>query len=451
MSIFTNMAMGAIMKTSFPTIDRRLCWNMRPHKDRCEDCMNVCPQHLFERASIVKNWTGCTDCGLCVSVCRARCIVPSKEQVEKDLKQMENPNDKVWIGCDRSARRNDVIRECVGSFSWETLAYLSLSKQLVLDLTPCAECPQTACVEHVRKEMQRIVEFLGADLFSARITLAEEENDAPYEETAYGRREIVEHLAAGSKSGTRLLLSMIPGLEEEEDTHAFDFRRVLHLRTKQIHERMANPPTFGYYLPSINENCYGCGRCERSCRADALKIVTGEDGVSRIVVTPWKCSECGLCTRTCVDKAMDGMVLRQVATLGPVSVRKLKIVYCPECNKPMAPDSEGGICKVCMSRRRMQERREAAQARAKERAEQRAKEEAEKAAAAAAAAENAPAPEEAQAAPAGTAEAPIETAAAPIETAAASIEKAAAPIGTAAASAEAPAAPAEAPAPEAAQ
>lgn len=390
MSIFTNMAMSAIMKTTFPTIDRRQCWNLRPHKERCEDCMNVCPHGLFERASIVKNWTGCTDCGLCVSVCRSRCIIPSKEQVEKDLKPMDNLNSRIWIGCERSERRNDVVRECVGSFSWETLAYLALSKELVLDLTPCEECPNEACVEHVRKELKRIVEFMGEELFAARFTLAEQPEDAPYVETTYDRREIAEHLAAGSKTGTRRLLSMIPGFEDEEETHEFDFRRVLHERTKQIKEHMETPPKFGWYLPSINANCYGCGRCENSCRSHALKIVDGEDGTSRIVITPWKCSECGQCVRSCLDKAMDGMVLRQVSTLGPVSVRRITKVYCPECGKPMIPGSEGGICKVCMSRRKMQERREAAAARAKERAEQRAKEQAEKEAAAAAAALAAP-------------------------------------------------------------
>lgn len=369
MGIFTNLAVSALMSTSHPGIDRRVCWNLRPHKDRCEDCMKICPKGLFTRPSIVKDWTACLDCGLCVSVCRARCIVPSGEQVEHDLAPLEKDKDKLWIGCERSARQNDVVRTCVGSLAWENLAYMALNKKLVLDLTPCADCDSEVCVEHVRQMLHRLVDFFGAPLFEARFTLATEAEDAPYESKEYNRREMMAHLTKGSKSSTRQLLKMIPGLRDESAGHAMDHRLLLHERTKQLKAASATPLHYGWYLPNVTDACYGCGKCEKGCRVGALKLVDGENGTTRIVVTPWKCSECGQCVTSCTEKAIDGMKLRQVTTLGPVSVHTLTKTLCPECKKPMKPDSPDGICHACAARRRMQKRREETAQRIRERKE----------------------------------------------------------------------------------
>jgi ferredoxin len=255
--------------------------------------------------------------------------------------------------------------------------------------------------------VRRLAEFLGPELFSARITLAEEETDAPYEPQGYSRREMMSHLTQTSKLGTRQLLRMLPGMEDEQRGHALDHRLMLNQRIKQLKAGAETPLHYGFYLPTVTDACYGCGKCERACRAGALKLMENDDGFTRLVVTPWKCSECGQCVSACTDKAMPELTLRQITTLGPVSVHKLKVELCPECGKPMIPGSEEGICKVCLSRRKMKQRREEAAARAKERAEERKREQEEKAAAEAAAAlaagtaaaDAAPAPAENPAAP----------------------------------------------------
>lgn len=368
MGIF-NMAVGALMKQSNPTINRRSCWNMQPHKERCNACMDICPAGIFERAGMAKDFTNCIDCGLCVSVCKTRCIVPSEEHLQKDLHIADLEGDTIWIGCEQSQRKNSVVRTCVGSLDWEYLAYLALNKKLVLDLTPCAQCKNRVCVEHVRNVARRLLEFLGPQLFTARVTLAQKQDDAPFEVKEYDRREMMQRMTKGSRSGTKQLLRMIPGVQEQTEDRGLVHRELLHHRLKQIKEGSDVKATFGYYLPSINENCYGCGRCVRICRSGALEIREGADGISRVVVTPWKCSECGLCASSCLEKAMDGMVLRQLTTLGPVSVYKFKKNCCSECGKPMSADNHDGLCKVCYGRHKARLAREAAERRRKEQQE----------------------------------------------------------------------------------
>ena len=138
---------------------------------------------------------------------------------------------------------------------------------------------------------------------------------------------------------------------------------------------------------------FGCGRCEKACRANALKFEEMPNGQTRMVLTPWKCSECGVCVAACSNSGIDGMKLRQLTTLGPVSVYKCSKTLCADCGKPIAPNSSEGICSVCRIKRRTKQRQEEAAARAKERIAERearkAAEEAAKAAAAELAAENA--------------------------------------------------------------
>lgn len=372
MSIFTRYAMDALMKTSHPEINRRQCWNLHPHRTPCTTCKDICPygDQIFTRPNLVKDWDPCTDCGLCVSACRSGCIAPSPEQVQRDTTPADNDNDTIWIGCEKSTRKNTFTRLCISALSWEALAYLALSKKIVLDLTPCGECENDLCAEQLRKELTRLVEFFGPTVFEARFTLAYELEDAPYHVKELSRREMMEQLTEGSKSGTKKLLQKLPGLRDEEDA-GMDFRLLLHQRTKQLKAAMETPLRYGYYLPNVTDKCFGCGKCEKSCRANALKVEDLPDGQTRIVVTPWKCGECGICVASCSNHGIDGMKLRQLTTLGPVSIYKCTKTLCADCGKPIAPDSVDGICSVCRIKRRTKKRQEEAAARAKERAAER--------------------------------------------------------------------------------
>lgn len=394
MGLFTRYAMDALMKTSHPEVIRRQCWNLHPHRTPCTACKDICPygDAIFTRPNLVKDWDPCTDCGLCVSACRSGCIIPSPEQVQRDTSLADTDNDTLWLGCEKSTRKNTAVRVCIASFSWETLAYLALNKKLVLDLTPCGECENDVCAAQLRKELTRLVEFLGPQLFESRVTLAYAQDEAPYHVQELSRREMFSHMTEGSRAGTKKLLQMLPGLRSEEDSAA-DFRLMLHQRTKQLKAASETPLRYGWYLPNFTQKCFGCGKCEKACRSGALKLEDMPDGQTRVVVTPWKCSECGVCVAACSNSGIDGMKLRQLTTLGPVSIYKCSKTLCADCGKPIAPNSSEGICSVCRIKRRTKQRQEEAAARARERIVERearkAAEEAAKAAAAELAAENA--------------------------------------------------------------
>lgn len=401
MGLFTKYAMDALMKTSHPEIDRKQCWNLHPHRNQCSDCKDICPhgEDIFTRPNLVKDWTACTDCGLCVSACRSRCIAPSPEQVSRDTSSADSNADTIWIGCDRSARHNDVIRDCICALPWEALAYLALNKKLVLDLTPCGECENDLCAEKLRGNLTRLVELLGEPLFNARFTLAYAAEDAPYQQKTLSRREMFSQVTDTSKAGTKQLLRMLPGMQDQDRGRSLDFRLLLNQRIKQLKASTATPLRYGWYMPAVNSKCFGCGKCEKACRAGALKLEDMDGGMKRMVFTPWKCSECGYCATSCSYHAIDGMKLRQLTSLGPVSIHKFQPVGCVECGKPIAPDSKDGLCSVCRIRARTKKRQEETAARARQRkAEREARQAAEAAQKAAQASTEAPPAPEAPAA-----------------------------------------------------
>ena len=217
MGFFTRTAMDMLMKTTHPEINRRQCWNLHPHRKPCTECKDICPygEQIFTRPNLVKDWDPCTECGLCVSACRSGCIIPSPEQVQRDTSAADTDNDTIWIGCEKSTRKNSMVRACISALTWETLTYLALNKKIVLDLTPCGECENDTCADQLRAELTRLVEFFGETMFEARFTLAYEPDEAPYHVKELTRREMFEQVGHGSKSGTKKLLQLLPGAPDE--------------------------------------------------------------------------------------------------------------------------------------------------------------------------------------------------------------------------------------------
>ena len=274
MGFFTRTAMDMLMKTTHPEINRRQCWNLHPHRKPCTECKDICPygEQIFTRPNLVKDWDPCTECGLCVSACRSGCIIPSPEQVQRDTSAADTDNDTIWIGCEKSTRKNSMVRACISALTWETLAYLALNKKIVLDLTPCGECENDLCAAQLRKELTRLVDFFGQPMFEARFTLAYEQDEAPYHVKELSRREMFEQVSHGSKSGTKKLLQLLPGLRSEDDG-GVDFRLLLHQRTKQLKAAMDTPLKYGYYLPNFTDICFGCGKCEKGAASPLRRTV----------------------------------------------------------------------------------------------------------------------------------------------------------------------------------
>ena len=132
MGFFTRAAMDALMKTTHPEINRRQCWNLHPHRKSCTACKDICPygDQIFTRPNLVKDWDPCTDCGLCVSVCRSRCISPSPEQVDAEYARLArlhgNPEEEIRRVLARDAVAAAITNQKVQRFLLDHAAVTSI-------------------------------------------------------------------------------------------------------------------------------------------------------------------------------------------------------------------------------------------------------------------------------------------------------------------------------------
>jgi ferredoxin len=71
------------------------------------------------------------------------------------------------------------------------------------------------------------------------------------------------------------------------------------------HKRFAvmNPIHTTNFLPLVKENCNGCGRCQKACPVDAIKLqeIESDEGksIKKAVIDEDICLGCGVCVRNC--------------------------------------------------------------------------------------------------------------------------------------------------------
>ena len=83
-----------------------------------------------------------------------------------------------------------------------------------------------------------------------------------------------------------------------------------------------------------------------------------------------------MCVAACSNHGLDGLKLRQLTSLGPVSVYKFRKTVCKDCGKPISPNAPDGVCSVCRIKARTKKRQEEAIARVQKRNAERAAEQA---------------------------------------------------------------------------
>ena len=91
----------------------------------------------------------------------------------------------------------------------KTMAVIPLAVGLLMAGAALAKVP-AAEADQLGKELTRLVEFLGPQLFESRVTLAYQQEDAPYHVQELSRREMFSHMTEGSRAGTKKLLQMLP-------------------------------------------------------------------------------------------------------------------------------------------------------------------------------------------------------------------------------------------------
>lgn len=286
-------------------IDASRCLRMRYSASSCRRCADICPHGAVSLdGSFSLDRERCRACLLCTSVCPVGAAEQSSE-FSTCLAQLARVPDPV-LGCIRTKDTSNAALPCLGGLSEEHLLALchSLSGKLILNLSVCTDCPNSAIVPHLRRRLAMLGE---AGLLEGGCSLAAAESAAElcFRDEAIGRRGFFRSLrnslfqsAAEIVSGSTELCERRSGYAEKR----VPVRRQLlngiagHLcadREKTVRSRYNSLITF-------SGNCTSCQGCVAICPTGALRTESGEAPPQ---CNPHICTGCGLCVEFCLDGA----------------------------------------------------------------------------------------------------------------------------------------------------
>lgn len=345
MGLLSGMVWGQLTRLPHPVSNPKGCINC--HRRRhCNACGDICSAQVMRQGGTVESWSGCTDCGKCVTACPTRAIAPSERLLKDLLELRQGEEERLWLGCEQSGREQDRVYPCLCSLSWEALAYLSFYRVLVLDLSPCGSCEDAGCKALLGEQLGQLHFFLGPDRFARRVVLLHSGDGEQKTVPTLDRRELFQHGSEWTKQGVRSLLRQAPLLNPEElKVDGLSMRGMLHQEMKD------RGGTYFWKLPGFTGTCIGCGDCVEQCPSGALRF--SAEGTA-LILDPKRCTACGGCTVACRQKNIPQQLAVGLRDLSPVKLGSVEKLRCKACGVEMKGRTSNGLCPVCM-RKRMNE------------------------------------------------------------------------------------------------
>lgn len=337
MSLLTGLAWRELTTLPHPVIDKSSCLNA-VRRSHCTACQDLCPEEIIGADGSVKSWSGCTDCGRCVSACPTRAIGCSERRLERllALREGEKP---LLLRCERL--HHGAEWGCLCELSWEALAYLAAYRPLELDLSGCQGCEQTEGRELLGEQLKKLHSVLGAEVFAERVTLHHRPRKEPEEELS--RRALFQRTGERSGAGLRTLLRQAPLLGAEElNTDGLTLRRLLSRRMSEKGESLC------WEVPAVGEGCTGCGVCMRSCPTKALRVHPEDRS---LLLESARCVQCGTCATVCPNRAIRGYESVKLTELGVLRLKTVQKRLCRDCGGALPPNSRSAVCPACMRAR----------------------------------------------------------------------------------------------------
>ena len=337
MSVLTGLAWRELTTLPHPVIDKSQCLNA-VRRSHCTACQDLCPEGIVGADGSVKSWSGCTDCGRCVSACPTRAIGCSERQLERllALREGEGP---LLLRCERL--HHGAEWGCLCELSWESLAYLGAFRPLELDLSGCQGCERTEGRELLGEQLKKLHFVLGEEGFEGRVTLHHCPKQEP--EEALSRRSLFRRTGARSGAGLRTLLRQAPLLGAEElNTDGLTLRRLLSRRTSERGEALR------WEIPAVGEGCTGCGVCAGSCPTKALRVHPEDRS---LLLESERCVQCGTCATVCPNRAIRGYEAVKLTALGLLRLKTVPKRLCRDCGGALPPNSRSVVCPACMRAR----------------------------------------------------------------------------------------------------
>lgn len=339
-SLISKYMIKKIANPTTPIIKKKRCVNNLQKRQSCSLCKEICSKNAIslENEVSIKDEL-CDNCNICASVCLTGNIVPTYEVLEKQFNVISS-GDTISICCDKEDIAVDLKVGCLASLPWEYIAYICLENKINLFIKNCRECEEEKLFSVIQNNLKKVETFLGEELFNKKVRLVEDNSELRAKE--YTRRDLLKLFGEQSK---RLATTVVP-INFEENKNARIYRDLL---IKKIQNLGVEGLAYNWPSIKVNNNCWGCGICERLCPQSAIKI-SEDNGEYSFIHNHNRCTHCGLCKTVCLDKSIELVSVKRSVNDELVN-QTIKVIKCSVCGDPIKEDDEG-TCIVCKNKQK---------------------------------------------------------------------------------------------------
>lgn len=288
------------------TVDASRCLRMRFSESSCKRCLEICPHgatKLDDGLSIDPQQ--CRGCLLCTSVCPAGALEQSSN-FSGCLAQLSRVPEPV-LGCIRTEKCANGILICLGGLSEEhllTLCY-TLPGKLILNLTACGDCPNSAMSAQLRQRLDDLSEagLLGG---GCKLVIAESAQDIHYRGESIDRRRFFKTFRNSLFESAAIMLSNAN--EQTDRRSGYDGKRLpvrremlRNTRNKLSQDLLGRIGERFDSLVTFSDTCTKCHGCVAICPTSALQTGIADD---LPIFDQQLCTGCRLCIEFCLDGAL---------------------------------------------------------------------------------------------------------------------------------------------------
>ncbi|MGL5150217.1 MAG: 4Fe-4S dicluster domain-containing protein [Clostridium sp.] len=337
--IFSKYIINKMAENQTPIVKKNRCINKLQRRQPCDKCINCCPKKAISNNSGIEiDDKLCQNCNICTTVCPTGTTVPRLEVVEGQYNIITKLDD-VSIGCETKGEIADYTLKCIASLPWEFLAYITLENKLTISLSKCKECDNTEAYQEILINLNKLKNFIGEEKYNNNVILIEESDKIPVKEVS--RRELLKIFGEESK---RFMTTIMP-IDFEKNDNGRIYRSILIQKINELEKQNNKVENYGWCGLSVNNNCYGCGICEKLCPNSAIEIRITEEGQRQFIHKYRKCTHCKLCQTVCMEKAIT-TVKKLSSDMKHVDKFNISSLSCKVCGDAIQED-DNGICAIC--------------------------------------------------------------------------------------------------------
>ncbi len=353
------------------------CKRVRFKKNKCQRCVEICPENAIslDPGPTIKN--GCTDCGLCQGVCPMEVfqngIYPDQYLVNRAASflakgRLPDKRKRLRIHCCRAENQNgdSLLLTCLGSITANFILGAALSGFDEVELTRgvCTQCHLRhgeKLLIHSITTSRVLFEGVGLEDFSIRMKEKEKRTEA-----MLNRREVFSIISSRLKtkaasfahSGEKTIREKLTGnLKSRKEGKRLSpkgqfLRELLKQKGLENASAVKYNPEFPWGRIRIDqENCSACGICLALCPTGAISKES-ENEQQSLYFNSSACNNCSLCQEACPKNAIDfeeDFPLTDILKDEARVVARIKSTLCTICGETITA-GKGKLCPTCQKR-----------------------------------------------------------------------------------------------------